>query len=150
AEPPASQPAAMQLKLGYQNETGRLSGQPLPMVYGSGFVMVQARWTPVLTEKDNVYYKAWIRGQVDDWDSANAPKGQHEAGEVGGRKYAYLSRNRAGATGGANVKISFKYRPAGLSSFPLPEGGPDGLLKLPEAMPLPPGKYPFTFCVQRI
>lgn len=134
-----SQPAPLELKLTYQNAAGRMMGQPPEMNFGEGFMLVSAKWLTTYTEKDDVYYRAWISGPAD-WESANTPKG-----DDGFRQCAYLGRSREGKRASTNFKLSFGHRPAGLSSHPEAK-----LIKLPEAMPLPPGKHSFTLHVERI
>ena len=138
AAAPATQPAPLELQLSYQNAAGRMMGQPPEMKFGEGFLMVQAKWATAFTDKDDLYYRAWIAGPAD-WASANSPKG-----EDGYRQYAYLGHSREGRRGSVNFKVDLGYRPDGFS------GHPDAkLARLPDAMPLPPGKHAFVVHVER-
>lgn len=142
---PAAALAPMQLSLKFYNGAMRQSAEPLPLKFGEGLLLVEMKWTPVLTDKDDVQYSAWIQGAGPDWATANTTRDPDAVNQSGFRQHAYLGKVRMGATSGTRIKMQFGYRPAGLTSFPVNGSA----TALPEAMPLPPGTYAFTACVQR-
>jgi hypothetical protein len=139
AAAPATQPAPLELTLTYQNANGRMMGQPPEMKYGEGFMLVQVKWPTAFTEKDEVYYRAWIAGPAD-WASANTPKADDKF-----RQYAYTGRAKEGKRSGVNFKLELGFRPEGLSGHPESK-----LARLDDCDPLPPGKHAFTVHIERV
>ena len=127
------------------------SPRPTPpgMAWNKGFMMVDATWASTYTDGDNVRYEAWIESTATDWGSANMPA-LPTAVSPAWRQQLYISPVRDGGRKSARFRMSFDYRPPGLSSGPL--SAADGATRywpLPAARPLPPGTYTFTCVVTR-
>lgn len=105
--------------------------------------MVDATWPSGYKETDPVSYSASIDSSSTDWASTNTPKTNSTW-----KQSAYLPPLRDGARKSVRFKMTFGYRPPGLSSGPL-EGPEIHYELLPSVAPLPPGTYKFTCVVTR-
>lgn len=118
--------------------------------WSDGFLMVDASWATNFTDKDDVSYMAWIQSSATDWASANTLKSA-VGGNTVWKQAAFLPPMRDGARKSVRIRMSFDYRPPGLSSSPMEEAnGKVHYDTLPALPPLPPGSYAFTFVVTRI
>ncbi len=141
-----SEQSAMKLSVMFYDARVRLMATPPALRYGEGFIMAHIKWNTTFTDKDHVRYRVWVEGKGHEWASANTLAEMDESGSPIWRQYVYASHGNAGGMASSRVKMEFGYRPEGLTAFPLTDKGP---VKLPAALPLPPGKYPFTICVER-
>jgi hypothetical protein len=111
---------------------------PLPMDYGDGFLIVDCSWPSAYTDKDDVRYEAWIRGDEGDWASANAPAAEGK----GWCQHAILPRLGMGGLKGVRMRMDSGYRPPGGLQMELvcfdAKGKPQSAA-LPEALSLMPG-----------
>jgi hypothetical protein len=142
--PPASAPTSSPagVTLSFHNAAGRLMDRPPVLKYGIGYMLLTAKWPTSFTDKDDVHYHLWAACDSTDWASANSTR---DADGVW-RQYAYLGTVREGGRSTARLKLSFGYRPAGLTAFTADRDA----TKLPEVLPLQPGKYRFTIGLQRV
>lgn len=113
--------------------------------WNDGFLMVDVSWVSAYTDKHDVRYQVWIESATTDWASVNTLKTK----EVW-RQVAYIPGLRESARKSARLRMTFGYRPPGLSSAPIEEGnGKVRYERLPPVPPLKPGNYRFTCVVNR-